>query len=546
MKSKQERPGRKIQEKIFADLLILVTVMTVLITTVSMVVNIRSESRYLDQNLQNMAESIARSQIVQSAMSEEGRGEKTEVLSDYLHSLEKSLSNIDVISIVGKDSLRRYHTHRELTGTVYEGNFPEFSKEKDGLYVTDDTGPSGSQRRAYAAVYDDQGNYQGFVLAIMLKQNIRRTILNTALIHIISTGIVIICAAFLSRRLSRKIKDMLQGYEPDAFSAMFRVREDVLESLNEGVLAVSMEERLIYMNKAAQNMLHIGGEASREEKEEEVSSLISFRQTMEEGRQFFGLSLHPEKGGEILADLTPVRNGEEITGALCILHDRTEYTKLMEELTGVRYMVESMRASNHDFVNKLHVILGLIQMGNQEEASRYIMHIASVQQNVVSAIMKNIEDSSVAALLIGKHARASELNIRFVLEPGSRYSLKDVSFPPGDLVTIMGNLMENAMDAMDAMEDTDGQAKELCVGIFSQPHELLIHVDDSGPGILPENQEKIFAYGFSTKGENRGTGMYVVKKLVDKYRGRITLDSEPGVGSSFSVELNDGRGAKDV
>ena len=206
----------------------------------------------------------------------------------------------------------------------------------------------------------------------------------------------------------------------------------------------------------------------------------------------------------------------------------------MEDLTGVRYLVDSMRANNHDFTNKLHVILGLIQMRKYDEATSYIMNVTMVQQKNISLIMNSVDDPSVAALLIGKQARACELDIRFTLKSGSRFVKKEVWIPSGTLVTIIGNLLDNAMDSMNEKNE---QPKELSVGIYTSSEALLISVDDTGCGMTREVQAHIFENGFSTKGKNRGTGLFVTKDLIESYGGSVTVESEPDIGTAFVVSF---------
>lgn len=535
---KRTRPIKKIQQEILRTLIILVSIMTILIAVISIAVNVKSEQSRIDQNLENIAQAVAQSQIVQEELSYEQVVNSTSAISSYLDSLDKSLSNIDVISVIDAECVRRYHSNNKLIGTTYDGTVPQFQYGENVYYVTSDVGPSGSQRRAYAAIYDTDGNYLGFVLAVMLNQNIHRIILNTVVIHLFCAVAVIFCAVILSKHLSGKIKRLLLGYEPDTFSAMFSVRDNILESLDEGILAVDVNEKIVFINKAAKNILNIQTEKLEGKKISEISHILSISSTLTSGEKYFGISVQPTHGTDVLVDQVPVMEQESIVGVLCILRDRTEYTKMMEDLSGVRYMVESMRANNHDFINKLHVILGLIQMGNVTEASEYITHITAIQQTVIHNIMKNIEDPSVAALLIGKYARAAELNIQFTLKSGSRFLRSDISLMSGDLVTIIGNLLDNAMDSM----NQDGKLpKELSIGIFTQPHVMLISVDDTGTGISAENQQSIFENGFSTKGENRGTGLYLVRNLVRKYCGTISVESEPNVGTSFTVTLTDER-----
>jgi len=535
---KKSRPIKKIQQEILRILIVLVSIMTILISIISIVANVKSESKRIDQNLENIAQAIARSQIVQEEIAFDNTQQSKSVMNSYLESLEESLINIDVISVIGTDGIRKYHSNDELIGTVYDGTMPIFQNPDDFIYVTSDVGPSGSQRRAYAAIYDEDGNYLGFVLAVMLQQNIHRTILYTVAIHLTCAAAVIFCAVILSKYLSKKIKSLLLGYEPDTFSAMFSVRENILESLDEGIIAVDTDEKMIFINKAAKNILHIQTKQIEGYKIDELSNVLSIKNTLTSGEKYLGILVHPKQDADVLVDLIPVVEQDSIVGALCILRDRTEYTKMMEDLSGVRYMVESMRANNHDFINKLHVILGLLQMGNVKEASEYISNITAIQQTLIHSIMKNIEDPSVAALLIGKYARAAELNIRFTLKSGSKMSRNDISLMSGDLVTIIGNLLDNAMDSMN--QNTDFP-KELSVGIFTKPHAMIISVDDTGMGITPENQKLIFENGFSTKGENRGTGLFVVNNLIRKYGGSISVESEPSAGTSFTITLTDER-----
>lgn len=517
-----------IQREILETLLILVSVMTVLISIISIAVSISTDRKRLDQNLENVAQALAKSAIIRQGNSDNSEN----MMVPYLDSLKDSLSNIDVISIISSDNLRIYHTNHELIGTEYDGTAPDFSGG-DIFYVTSDTGPSGSQRRAYAAIYDNDGNYSGFVLAVMLSQNIRKIVVNIILLHILCAVTVIAVAVALSRQLSGRIKKILKGYEPDIFSAMFTVRDNVLEALEEGLLAFNNEGRIVYMNCSAKKMLGI--KDNIKSVAEAIPEIFS-NKILSSGEKCSGLSVHSDNGSDILADIIPITDNEKTEGGLCVLRDRTEFTKLMEDLSGVKYLVESMRANNHDFTNKLHVILGLIQMNRNSEACEYITNITSIQQKMIHNIMKNIDDPTVAALLIGKYSRAAELDITFSLESGSRLSRSDISLPSGDLITIIGNLTENAMDSLNEKNELP---KELSVGIYTKPHAMIITVDDTGSGISAENTEKIFEYGFSTKGDGRGTGLALVRQLVEKHNGTVTVDSEPGAGTSFTVTLTD-------
>lgn len=538
---KDDPKGRRItrlQNEIFGAMLIITILTTILTTSISIAVNLRLERDNLDNNLQNIAYTVAHSVTVREGIAEDGSYE----LSEYLDSMKSSIENVDVISIISKDKVRLYHTNKELVGTLYDGTLPDFEKMGE-LYVTSDTGPSGSQRRVYTALHDNDGNYIGFALIVLLNQHFQQYVISTVLIHGIVAILIIAIAVVISNRISRRIKHKLWGYEPDAFSAMYSVRDNVLESLAEGVIAFDYDERILFMNKAARTICNVSEDYSNSIKDYPMLSKKDLKSVLKSGERLVGISIK-DVNVDAVANYYPVIENNQLIGAICVLLDRTEYTKIAEDLSGVKFLVESMRANNHDFTNKLHVILGLIQMGANKEAAEYIGNITSIQKELISSIMRNIEDPSLAALLIGKYSKASELNVSFSLETGSKYKRNDVDFNSSDLITIVGNLVENAFEAMN---QPGVDLKELTVGIFTSPGAMIIRVDDTGMGI-PENfREKVFETGITTKGENHGTGLFLVRQIVERYSGTIDFESEEGVGTSFTVSLlNDNGGNRDV
>lgn len=148
--------------------------------------------------------------------------------------------------------------------------------------------------------------------------------------------------------------------------------------------------------------------------------------------------------------------------------------------------------------------------------------------------MSAVKEPAVAALLIGKTARASELNVKFILQEGSEFSKNDYPMPNETLVTIIGNLIDNAFDAMNETAGFE-KPKELIFGIYSKPNALLITANDTGVGIRAEDMDKVFENGYSTKGTGRGTGLYQVRRLVENLGGQVHLDSQYGTGTSVTV-----------
>ena len=522
---------KSIQHLFFRTQLILIISLALILGIAGTLINIHFETEKRDQNLQNVAEAIARSPILIGKGST--GGEDQAVFSEYLDTLKETLDDIDVISVVNKDGIRMYHSNHSLIGTKYDGNMPDFKSNMDGYYAVDETGPSGSQRRAYAAVYNEDGEYVGVVMAIMLMKNIRAETAHMLFIFLIITIVAILIELVIAGELSGKVKKSLMGYEPDVFTAMYKMRDNILETLSEGIFAFDSSGVIQFANESALRMLCDNPWENIIGQKVDVIGDEILSRTIINGDKEKNVNLAK---ADIILDRVPIKEDGITVGSIVILHNRAEYTKLMEELSGTRYLVDSMRANNHDFTNKLHVILGLIQMEMYDDASAYIQNITMVQRENISKVMNAVSEPAVAALLIGKIARASELNVDFVLREGCYYSSADMNLPSEMLITVIGNLLDNAFDAMNESPDYK-EHRELMFGIYSRPGAVLITVDDTGGGIREQDMEFIFENGYSTKGEGRGTGLYQVKTMVENFGGKITVESQEGVGCSFSVSF---------
>ncbi|MBQ8000868.1 MAG: Spo0B domain-containing protein [Ruminococcus sp.] len=531
-KEKRKRISLKgIQHQFFRTQLVLIISLAVILGVADTLINIHYETQKRDRNLQNIAQAIASSPMLTE--NETPNLNTNPAVLGYLDALKESLDDIDVISVVNKDGTRIYHSDHTLIGTRYDGNQPNFKNHPEGYYTLDETGPSGSQRRAYAAIFDKNGDYIGVVMAIMLTKNIKVETFQMLFIFLIITVVAILIEIIIATELSGKVKKSLMGYEPDVFTSMYRMRDNILETLEEGILAVDNNGVIQFANDAAIRMLCSDVNTDIVGKSVDFLGDKVLSGTIKNGDKELNVNLSKE---DIILDRVSIKEDDRVIGAIAILHNRAEYAKLMEDLSGTRYLVDSMRANNHDFTNKLHVILGLIQMEMYGEAMSYIQNITMVQRENISRVMNAVSEPSVAALLIGKIARASELNVNFVLREGCYYSSADMKLPAEMLITVIGNLLDNAFDAMNENSDYRTQ-KELMFGIYSRPGAVLITVDDTGCGISRDHIDNIFENGFSTKGEGRGTGLYQVKTMVENFGGRITVESQEGVGSSFSVSF---------
>ena len=492
---------------------------------------LRSEQRALDNNLLNSASILSRVPLLRETL----QGAYTvEELADYLDETTELTSDIDLILVGDTQSTLIYVPDRSLIGTAYSGVAQADALAGAAPYTSNETGPMGSDHSAYAPVRDEAGEVIGFVIVGVYFRSMALVGLGTAL-RLLAVGVVAaVLGCLLAMRLSRSIKRSLMGYEPDAFARQFHQREDILDALEEGILAIDGEEKVIFLNAAAAEMLSMDRKTALGRPLHQVYPRSTLDRVLRTGQAEYNVSMKSLKDIRVLADRLPIREDGKLAGAVSIFRNRTELTRMADDLTGVRHMVEAMRAYTHEFMNKLHVILGLLQIGEPEKAQQYIMDTTRTQREAVSRIMSQIRQPSVAALLVGKTSRANELGIRLRLDWESALSEESPWLPPEAYVTILGNLIENAIEGLNQSRCT---TKEISVSIREGEDSLLLCVEDTGPGIPAELRETLFQRGVSTKGRSRGTGLSLVHEVVEAYHGEIRVESESGVGTSFFLSF---------
>lgn len=492
---------------------------------------LRSEQRALDNNLLNSASILSRVPMLREAL----QGTCTaEELADYLDETTERTSDIDLILVGDTQSTLLYVPDRTLIGTPYSGTAQAGALAGADPYTFNETGPMGSDHSAYASVRDEDGTVIGFVIVGVYFRSMAMVGLGTAL-RLLAVGVVAaVLGSLLAMQLSRSIKRSLNGYEPDAFARQFHQREDILDALEEGILAIDGEQKVIYLNAAAAEMLSMDRKTVLGHPLHEVYPRSTLDRVLRTGQAEYNVSMQSLKNIRVLADRLPLYQNGTLTGAVSIFRNRTELTRMADDLTGVQHMVEAMRAYTHEFMNKLHVILGLLQIGEPDKAQQYIMDTTRTQREAVSRIMSQICQPSVAALLVGKTSRANELGIRLRLDRESTLSEESPWLPPEAYVTILGNLIENAIEVLNQSRCT---TKEISVSIREGEDSLLLCVEDTGPGISPQLRRTIFQRGVSTKGRSRGTGLSLVHEVVEAYHGEIRVESESGVGTSFFLSF---------
>ncbi|MDR3565883.1 MAG: ATP-binding protein [Negativicutes bacterium] len=306
----------------------------------------------------------------------------------------------------------------------------------------------------------------------------------------------------------------------------------ILHSMREGVVAIDQDGLITTANNEAIRLLGltfnpIGHDVNQVIPSSRLPSVVATRQAEYDQEQLIG-----EKA--VITNRVPVIVNDKVIGAIATFRDKQDVQQLAEELTGVKMLLDSTRAQSHEFINKLHAISGLIQMGQYDKVVELITQIYKSKQDLVSFIVSRIRDKATAGLLLGKVSQAQEKGVTLRIASGSRLFTLPPRFGSATMVTVLGNLLTNAIEAAATMPV---ERKFVQVRIFQGQRYLTITVDDQGPGIPDDHRKKIFQRGFTTKQGGRGIGLALVRQEVDFNGGKIRISSGKNDGCRFIIKI---------
>lgn len=490
---------------------------------------VKLTQEYFEGKAKDVSHFMAESVIVKDALI----GRRLQVEVQQFAETIRQVSGVEFIVVVDMNGIRFTHPNPEMIGQrfvggddapVYSGR--EFSSVAEGTL--------GKSMRYFTPVFDADGRQIGAISVGILMNIIERNLDSTRLMVFIGVlaGFTIgIPGAFL---LAGRIKKILFGLEPEEIARLFEEKNALVQSVREGILGVDKEMRITVVNQEAARLFAVAGitDAVIGKNVEEVVPNTNLLYVIKTGLPEYDQEqeLH---GVRILTNRLPVKVNGEIVGAVATFRDKSEVTRLAEQLTGVKLYADALRSQTHEFMNRLHVILGLIHMGKYDRVSAYIKEVSVQVQDEVGYVMSRVKDPVLAGFVMAKLSSAREKGIvlvlseeTFVPEIGDVVSESDVS-------TILGNLIENAMDAVGAPGQT--AEKKITVHMAVEEGVLSMVICDSGDGIEEASRERILEKGFSTRGENRGFGLYLIARILENYGGTLDIGRADIGGAKITV-----------
>ncbi|MFB6938422.1 sensor histidine kinase [Streptomyces chartreusis] len=400
-----------------------------------------------------------------------------------------------------------------------------------------DSGTLGRTARGKVPLRDGDGKIVGAVSVGIAYDSVRARLLHAIPGLFAYAGGALAVGALAAWLISRRVQRQTRDLAFSDISALLAEREAMLHGIREGVVALDRGGRIRLLNDEARRLLGIGDEAVGRSLDEALgegrtADVLAGRVT--------GTDLLTVRGQRVLvANRMPTDDG----GAVATLRDRTELEQLGRELDSTRGLIDALRAQDHEHANRMHTVLGLLELEMYDDAVEFVGEVVGDHRATAEQVAEKIQDPLLAALLVGKATVAAERGVALSL--ADRTGLPDRLIDPRGLVTIVGNLVDNALDA------TAGTSHaRVEVELQAEGRTATLRVRDTGPGIPEEQRELIFTEGWSTKQRpahrERGIGLPLVRRLAERQGGRATVGEAAGGGAEFTVVLPEALAAADL
>ncbi|MFI6479607.1 ATP-binding protein [Nonomuraea sp. NPDC050663] len=467
----------------------------------------------LDHHYQQRALAIAQSVAGMPEVRAAFAAERPELSLQPLAMGVQRAAGADYVVIANRDQIRYAHPNTTLIGQKLSTDGSPVL-ETGQSWVGTETGTIGRTLRGKAPIFDDRGAVIGMTSVGVLEGKVTDELPQLLLPLVWTAGAVLIAGAAAAALLAARVRRQTFGLEPKEIAALLEQREGVLHGVKEGVLALDLHGTVTLANDAARELLgDIPETLADMPLSDRLRDVLTGADPGEDR-----IVIHGDR--VLVLNRTPVEVRGQHRGWVVTLRDRTELIRLSRELAEAGSTTGALRAQAHEFANRMHTVVGLLELGEHEQAIGYITQ--TTLSPYAMGIRERVGDATLAALLLAKSAEAAERGATLVLAD-------DTSVPQlpdsHDAVLVVGNLVANALDALDGAPGTI----EVSVRVDSQG--LHVRVRDTGPGITPELVEEVFREGFTTKAARsgpRGLGLALTRQACLRRGGWVKVRNEGG------------------
>jgi two-component system CitB family sensor kinase len=495
----------------------------------------REESAQLDLQYEQRALAIAQSATAVSEIREcltPGAKPCGDLVQQIASGIQRN-TGASYIVVIDMHRVRHSHPNPALIGQqVSEPIVTADGKPHVGI----DPGSLGRSANGKAPLYALDGKTMvGEISVGILESSVTTALWSVLPAYAIWFAVALVIGAGASWLLAHRLKKRTFGLELEEIAKLLHEREAVLHGIREGMIAFDRAGRITMVNDEARRLLGIGASG--------IGSWIE--NVVPPGRLRDVLSgAIVGKDEVVLTDeycLTvnrmPVVLAGRPHGSVVTLRDRTELAGLLRELDSVKGLTDALRAQQHEFANRMHIVAGLLELGESEEALHYLTDLRGAEAGFAESLRTRIASPLIIGLIVAKAAVAVERGIELELAEDSW--LGDVPVKSQALTTILGNLIDNALDAVGGARSADQGPGKVTFSLVEEEDFITVEVRDNGPGIPDAVRESIFLDGFSTKPASgmlrRGLGLALVHRLVQRLGGHIEVSG--CAGAVFTVRI---------
>jgi len=504
----------------------LILFVTILLTAFYSYMEVETTEEEIGEQALQTAQMVANIPSIREGFSEASPEETIQPIAEEM----RELTGAEFIVIGNTEGIRYSHPDQDKLGKNMVGGDNDAALIDGESYVSRAEGSLGPSLRGKTPVRNYEGEIVGIVSVGYMIKDINATILLNIKKLILPSVIVLFVGIIGGLLLTRNIRGQLMGLEPHKITSLYRERNAILSAIHEGMIAVNADGIIQLMNQSAEKLL--GGKQkaffnqpiSKVLPELPLSSLIKNGQACR-NKQVEVNDRH------IIFNMVPIYDQNQVKGAVLSFRDKTELKEIIDTLGEVRSYSEELRAQTHEYTNRLYVLSGMLQLGNFEEAIELIQKETQTIETQNKIVYDQISDKTVQAILLGKIGKASELKINFLIDDYSSLSEMADYIEPTNLITILGNVIDNALDAVRETENGTVQFFSTDIG-----HDYIFEVADNGVGIGKKDIHRIFYRRFSTKDKTtRGYGLAMVKETIENLNGRIEVKSNRAEGTIFTI-----------
>jgi two-component system CitB family sensor kinase len=485
-----------------------------------------ADARARDRVL-GIAEALADSPFVREAAAST---DPPALLQPYADQVQRD-TGVDFVVVMAPDRTRWSHPVPARIGEPFIGTISPALRGR--TFTETFTGTLGPSVRTVAPVTGPDGQVVALVAVGITTERIGQELGRRLLILLGVAALALLTALASAALVSRRLRRQTHGLAADEVRRMYEYYDAVLHAVREGLVVVDREHRVQVVNDEARRLLALSDGDLAGTPIEDLELSPALVELMQSGRPALD-ELHLTGERTLLVNQAAATWEGIDLGTVATLRDHTELQELSGELDSVKGLAEALRSQAHEAANRLHTVVSLIETGRTQAAVDFAVAELEIAQALTDRLLSAVEEPVLAALLLGKASHAAERGVD--LRVDEKTAVAGTPLAPRDLVTLVGNLLDNAIDAAAtgaAPRWVDVAAQGLVGGDFS------LQVADSGPGLDSELLDDAFTRGWSTKPTSgpagRGLGLALVGQVVRRYGG--TVEVGHGVGAVFTVHL---------